>query len=278
MQEVQVEGGKERNESLGRRRTLVLSQEGCPIQKLGVINMYFLLLSSLSLCVSNLVDFFFCLSADVSQSTPSPGRSSSLHYIAEEESLPFPEVGLPPTPPSRGSQPHTPHSSEPTSLTASPYPSVPSSPPRHSQPLADLTLLGKNASALFLKVKTLTTQLAEKVETQQTQKQVKNVVKDIFSSLSSSQPLSGAGSHDISMTSSQQVFQNSNFALPISPPSEPEMGEFAMVGSPLKASSDQSDGRISAPLSPPPLMSMLEEEISFNPKLTEFSKATMEAM
>ena len=215
---------------------------------------------------------------------PSPGRSSSLHHILEEESLPFPEAGLPPTPPSRGSYPHTPHSSEPTSQTVSPYPSLPSTPPKHSQPLADLTLLGKNASALFSKVKTLTTQLAERVETQQTQKQVKNVVKDIFSSLSSVQPhghvgVSSSGSHDVSMTSSQNVFQNSDFALPVSPPSEPEMGEFAAVGSPPTASSDQSDGRNSTPLSPPPLpLSMTEEERSCDLKLAEFSQSTLEAM
>ena len=231
--------------------------------------------------------------------TPSPGRSSSLHHILEEETLPFPEAGLPPTPPSRSSHPHTPHSSEPASLTVSPYPSLPSSPPRHTQTLTDLAALGKNASALFSKVKTLTTQLSEKIETQQTQKQVKNVVKDIFSSLSIPQQHGGvaigsggvatggargsgsgsAGSHDISMMSSH-LFQNNDFALPISPPSEPEMGEFAAVSSPpTTLSSDQSDGRISAPMSPPPaLMSLLEEETSCDPKLAEFSEATMEAM
>ena len=212
--------------------------------------------------------------------SPAPGKPSSLLYIPEEEYLPFPEAGLPPTPPSRGSYTHTPHSSEPASLTVSPYPSLPSSPPRHSQPLADLTLLGKNASALFSKVKTLTTQLAEKVDTQQPQKQVKNVVKDIFSSLASPQQhggVPGGGSHDASMTSSQHVFQNSDFALPVSPASEPEMGEFAVIGSPPTASSDQSDGRTSAPMSPPIMMSMVEEQ-SRDPKLTEFSEATMEAM
>ena len=220
--------------------------------------------------------------------TPSPGRSSSLHHI-EEESLPFPEAGLPPTPPSRGSYPHTPHSSEPTSLTVSPYPSLPSTPPRQSQPLADLSLLGKNASALFSKVRTLTTQLAEKVETQQTQKQMKNVVKDIFSSLANPQQhshgggggggVSSTGSHYTPMTSSQHLFQNSDFALPISPPSEPEMGEFAAVGSPPTASSDQSDGRVSAPMSPPPaVMSPVGGEMSHDPKLIEFSETTMQTM
>ena len=226
--------------------------------------------------------------------TPSPGRSSSLHHILEEETLPFPEAGLPPTPPSRSSHPHTPHSSEPASLTVSPYPSLPSSPPRHTQTLTELANLGKNASALFSKVKTLTTQLSEKIETQQTQKQVKNVVKDIFSSLAIPQQHGGVatgssggggggsgsgGSHDLSMTSSH-LFQNSDFALPISPQSEPEMGEFAAVGSPPTAtSSDQSDGRMSAPMSPPPaLISLLEEDLSHDPKLAEFSEATMEAM
>ena len=153
--------------------------------------------------------------------------------------------------------------------------------------------LGKNASALFSKVKTLTTQLSEKIETQQTQKQVKNVVKDIFSSLANPQQHGGvatgsnvggaggggSGSHDLSMMSSH-LFQNSDFALAISPPSEPEMGEFAAVGSPPTAlSSDQSDGRISAPMSPPPaLTSLREEDLSHDPKLAEFSEATMEAM
>ena len=153
--------------------------------------------------------------------------------------------------------------------------------------------LGKNASALFSKVKTLTTQLSEKIETQQTQKQVKNVVKDIFSSLTIPQQhgsvatgssgggggSSSGGSHDVSMMSSH-LFQNNDFALPISPPSEPEMGEFAAVGSPPTAlSSDQSDGRMSAPMSPPPaLTSLLEEDLSCDLKLAEFSEATMEAM
>lgn len=175
----------------------------------------------------------------------------------------------------------------------SPYPSLPSSPPRHTQTLADF---GKNASALFSKVKTFTTQFAEKVETQQTQKQVKNVVKDIFSSLASPQQHGGmatgssssgagggggsgsGGSHDFSMMSSH-LFQNNDFALPISPQSEPEIGEFAAIGSPSTAlSSDQSDGRISAPMSPPPAMtSLLEEELSHDPKLAEFSESTMEA-
>ena len=151
-----------------------------------------------------------------------------------------------------------------------------------------MTLLGKNASALFSKVKTLTTQLAERVETQQTQKQVKNVVKDIFSSLAIPQQHGGVassggsgsgGSHDVSMMSSH-LFQNNDFALPISPPSEPEMGEFAAIGSPPSAmSSDQSDGRMSAPMSPPPaLTSLIEEEKSCDPKLAEFTEATMEAM
>ena len=128
---------------------------------------------------------------------------------------------------------------------------------------------------------------------------MKNVVKDIFSSLAIPQQHGGvatgsggvttggaggsgsgsAGSHDVSMTSSH-LFQNNDFALPISPQSEPEMGEFAAIGSPPTAlSSDQSDGRISAPMSPPPaLISLLEEETSCDPKLAEFSEVTMEAM
>lgn len=123
---------------------------------------------------------------------------------------------------------------------------------------------------------------------------MKNVVKDIFSSLSIPQQhggvatssggvasggASGGGSHDVSMTSSH-LFQNNDFALPISPQSEPEMGEFAAIGSPpTTLSSDQSDGRISAPMSPPPaLSSLLEEDLSRDPKLAEFSEATMEAM
>ena len=168
-----------------------------------------------------------------------------------------------------------------------PYPSLPSSPPRHTQTLTDLANLGKNASALFSKVKTLTTQFAEKIETQQTQKQVKNVVKDIFSSLASPQQhggqatgssSSGGGSHDVLMMTSH-LFQNNDFALPISPQSEPEMGEFAAVGSPSTAlSSDRSDGRISAPMSPLPASTSLpEEELSYDPNLAEFSEATVEA-
>ena len=253
--------------------------------------------ASLSLSLLSLCQSLSLPTPDPSYAkTPSPGRSSSLHHILEEETLPFPEAGLPPTPPSRSSHPHTPHGSEPTSLTVSPYPSLPSSPPRHTQTLTEFANLGKNASALFSKVKTLTTQLSEKIETQQTQKQVKNVVKDIFSSLAIPQQHGGvatgsggvatggggsgsAGSHDVSMTSSH-LFQNNDFALPISPQSEPEMGEFAAIGSPpTTLSSDQSEGRISAPMSPPPaLMSLLEEETSCDPKLAEFSEATMEAM
>ena len=95
--------------------------------------------------------------------------------------------------------------------------------------------------------------------------------------------MANSGSHDPwVMSSSQHVFQNNDFALPLalSPPSEPEMGEFAALGSPPTASSDQSDGRISAPMSPPPaLMGVaVKEETSCDPKLAEFSKNTMEAM
>ena len=109
---------------------------------------------------------------------------------------------------------------------------------------------------LFNKVKNLTTQLTEKVDVPQPQKQMKMAVKDLLSSLTGQQAVShdfSGRSHDQAMTVSsvnQHVFYNSDY---VTEDGEMEIAEFALSS---PSASDQSDGRISAPMSPPPPLSM----------------------